>query len=993
MRYHEYPSDVVAQEDFLCEISSRDATLKTIGGIYDWSLMPLVPDSSISDSEREMIGRLVYDAGVSSRMSYGYYGSGTIAYYTQKSLKDLFHYKQAVYAEQFNNKTGVMEQLNNTLLANFDAGYPVMMGISGKDLSSRQNVGHEIVGDGYGYVGDTLYVHLNLGWSGDWDAWYNLPNIDTYSGRTGVDFNLFDDIVYNIFPEDDMEIVSGRVFSADDAPIYGATVKAFDSGNNVIATATTSETGVYALKIPANRTVELKAELDGLDGDKIIVTTGKSQTYTTYFGETHASTFALSVGNRWGNDLAIEAGTCATPVFSRKSCSFVDELRIDCSQPDDKATIRYTADGSDPVATSPEWPTGGLTLRSTTILKARTFRNGMAESAAARVAFTDHPQPTISNRTITWQKPAGASYYKVFKSANRFGTELEECTGWISDTSYAADIPQSVEDAVFYFVRAASRPDDAFASPLSDAIASITPNDPETDAKTQVMSYVGMSGGTNTTFLVSDFPATVQAVYYDTSGSFGGNGFFRVNVPTTGKKNISLPENAEGGVIKTTKIFSSNRFGEANGTLFMGENSSSTKPRTWRASLYFEQSGTTNYTGASSISPSPVCFHYFQQCAPFVELQQTEISVSGVATNSSFGVTCPREHEWSAFSDSQWITLLRTKGRGPCPVRFLVESNPNAQSRTATITVICGSDRKTLAVTQGEHEEEPAVPSDMQIVATQGTKTSSVFLHWTRIEDALFYEIFRSAEPDEIPDVPYWTSSNSIPALIDVGAKPGMVYYYRVVAVTNEGRTAPSPSASGWAATSVSAEKRNVAFDATGGVVRVVIASNAGWSATSDADWLTLEAIDTERNGVLDVYAEANLQSEERIAKITLAGGEGTMKPTSDEIFIVQSFASIEEAAPGLRDNNGDLADAEKAASAEEVQIVDPTAHVVLKISDGVVCVSWASELPDEEQEKRVYTLWGRETLDAASCWQKLDEVDGFSRSAMRFFKVSAALK
>ena len=55
---------------------------------------------------------------------------------------------------------------------NLDAGYPVLFGITGAG-------GHAIVCDGYGYNPSTMYHHLNMGWSGNDDAWYNLPTIDT----------------------------------------------------------------------------------------------------------------------------------------------------------------------------------------------------------------------------------------------------------------------------------------------------------------------------------------------------------------------------------------------------------------------------------------------------------------------------------------------------------------------------------------------------------------------------------------------------------------------------------------------------------------------------------------------------------------------------------------------------------------------------------------------------------------------------------------------
>ena len=70
--------------------------------------------------------------------------------------------------------------------------------------------GHEIVCDGYGYNGSTLYHHLNLGWSGVDTAWYNLPNIGT-----PYDFNVVTSCTYNVYPSGTGEIISGRVMDVE----------------------------------------------------------------------------------------------------------------------------------------------------------------------------------------------------------------------------------------------------------------------------------------------------------------------------------------------------------------------------------------------------------------------------------------------------------------------------------------------------------------------------------------------------------------------------------------------------------------------------------------------------------------------------------------------------------------------------------------------------------------------------------------------------------
>jgi len=84
------------------------------------------------------------------------------------------------------------------------------------------NGGHAIVADGYGYDSTTLYHHLNMGWSGLDNAWYNLPTINA----DGYDFTSVVNCAYNIYTSGSGEIISGRVFDVNGNPVSGATVRA-----------------------------------------------------------------------------------------------------------------------------------------------------------------------------------------------------------------------------------------------------------------------------------------------------------------------------------------------------------------------------------------------------------------------------------------------------------------------------------------------------------------------------------------------------------------------------------------------------------------------------------------------------------------------------------------------------------------------------------------------------------------------------------------------
>ena len=81
-----------------------------------------------------------------------------------------------------------------------------------------------------------------MGWSGTDDAWYNLPNIDG-----GTEYSTIKASLYNIFPSDTGEIISGRVLDPIGNPIANANVYA-QSGGRTLHTSVTNHKGIYAFK-------------------------------------------------------------------------------------------------------------------------------------------------------------------------------------------------------------------------------------------------------------------------------------------------------------------------------------------------------------------------------------------------------------------------------------------------------------------------------------------------------------------------------------------------------------------------------------------------------------------------------------------------------------------------------------------------------------------------------------------------------------------------
>lgn len=317
MRYHEHPTSArapVARRCFV-EAQTRGKTagvtnLTTQAGVYDWANMPLKPNAAVTDAQCDAIGKLTSDAGISVYMGYDRVangGSGAFLFNVAKALMDVFGYANAAYytADEVSANVGI---LRRAMLSNFDAGCPVLMGISGDG-------GHAIIGDGYGYNSGAVYVHLNMGWSGACDLWYNLPDIDSDYGH----YTVFGDLVFNVFPTDaDRDAtLSGRVTDVATNAVADAVVQIRAAAGGVeVAHTTTDANGMWGVRLPAG-TYEVAVTASGFPVETRTVTVAATRATTTSLSgwiingswyETYTNVPQVSsVGNAWGADVQLVA--------------------------------------------------------------------------------------------------------------------------------------------------------------------------------------------------------------------------------------------------------------------------------------------------------------------------------------------------------------------------------------------------------------------------------------------------------------------------------------------------------------------------------------------------------------------------------------------------------------------------------------------------------------------------------------------------------------
>ena len=288
MYYHTWPQGPVdSARPFKIHVDGQERTTflrgsDGSGAPYAWGNMVLAPDDSTPPNQRQAIGALTHDTGVSVHTFYALSGSAANNSDVPFALTNIFGFSNARYAYNGDPSYSIPSpNLNNMINPNLDARFPVLLGIM------ATTIGHEVVVDGYGYNNDTLYHHLNLGWSGSWDAWYNLPTIST----TNYNFNSAIQCIYNVFPEGSGEIISGRVLDAAGEPVPDATITATPQTGGAVISATSNLQGIYALaKIPPASTYTITVSYSDYDFSPQTVSTGTSVNGNT------------AVGNLWGID-------------------------------------------------------------------------------------------------------------------------------------------------------------------------------------------------------------------------------------------------------------------------------------------------------------------------------------------------------------------------------------------------------------------------------------------------------------------------------------------------------------------------------------------------------------------------------------------------------------------------------------------------------------------------------------------------------------------
>jgi hypothetical protein len=159
---------------------------------YDWSNMPANVRSSTDYTSRSAVNLLIYHAGIAVLMDYEATGSGSLTSRVPDALRDYFRYDCIDVSGRPGGSSydPWYTRIKNEIDKNRPAYYSF--------IDENSQIGHAVVCDGYRNGSD---IHLNMGWGGSGNAWYNLNDV-SYGN---YEFNSRHQAVFGICPEGELD--------------------------------------------------------------------------------------------------------------------------------------------------------------------------------------------------------------------------------------------------------------------------------------------------------------------------------------------------------------------------------------------------------------------------------------------------------------------------------------------------------------------------------------------------------------------------------------------------------------------------------------------------------------------------------------------------------------------------------------------------------------------------------------------------------------------
>ena len=221
MKYWNWPTMGTGSHSYSWGGTTLSADFNTT---YDWADMPDQLTVSSVSTQKDAVAKICYHVGIAAGTNYGCDRSNSYLY-ADEVLDVYFKYKTTM---QMRGRASHTEsQWFGLFKEEFDAIPPRPVALS---ISSSDGYSHEAVADGY-QTGATNMVHINFGWAGNYDGYYDVTSDFTTGTET---WNSEDQVIItHIEPQRPDDTLYYSNFDGADTTIYS--VDTASSADTVLA--------------------------------------------------------------------------------------------------------------------------------------------------------------------------------------------------------------------------------------------------------------------------------------------------------------------------------------------------------------------------------------------------------------------------------------------------------------------------------------------------------------------------------------------------------------------------------------------------------------------------------------------------------------------------------------------------------------------------------------------------------------------------------------
>lgn len=190
LNYHKSPSHYIGLAG---PVSNNPCDWASIADPTDFDFDLMLDEYTMDEEGKPMysqenvdaVSKLMYYAAQSCHTSYGLDASYALTEHSISALMNIFGYEGADYQSRPNDDQSRIRYWKNVLYKSLEDGYPIL--VSG----GEKGEGHVYLCDGYR---DGYYFHLNYGWGGAMNGYYNIHFMTESGGRYGDYMNFYTNI-------------------------------------------------------------------------------------------------------------------------------------------------------------------------------------------------------------------------------------------------------------------------------------------------------------------------------------------------------------------------------------------------------------------------------------------------------------------------------------------------------------------------------------------------------------------------------------------------------------------------------------------------------------------------------------------------------------------------------------------------------------------------------------------------------------------------------